>query len=172
MSASVIPTDLVVSGNISCGTLTVPANTVGNTQIQAPSPASAGIAATKVIHLIERVVATTPGSAVTTQTTLVHLVMGSSCTVTGVSAVCLVAPTSSDTVTVDVKFSASGSTSFATILSGTIGFSSSSVAGTVYSGSLSTTSLTQNGKLEVVITASGSSCQGLLVSIGLNETAN
>jgi hypothetical protein len=81
-----------------------------------------------------------------------------------------VLPTSSDTVTVDLQKSTGGG-AFASILTAAIQFTSSvGTLRTMLAASIATASLVQGDILEVVVTVSGSSGQGLCVELATSET--
>lgn len=170
MPLSTFQTDIAVLGNLSVNSISLPANSVNNAAVQTPSPASQGIAATKVLHLVVKEVTQVPTTAVVAATNLCHVVIGSSCTIQGVQVMTTTPPTSSDTVTVDVR-KASAGLAFATILSSTIGLSSTTAARTVVNGTLSTTTANPGDVFETVVTVSGTSCQGLIISLVLYESA-
>jgi hypothetical protein len=166
-----ILTGLSVQGQLTAQQFTPPPSCIGDNAVQTPSSGGLAIQAQKVIHLLTRQLATTPGSAVTSQTQLVHIVNGSSCQVVGVNAVALVASTGSDSVTIDVKNSPNASTTFTSVLSAPIVLNNSVAAGTVISGTVATTNVNANSKFEISIVASGTSTQGLLVDLVLYESA-
>jgi hypothetical protein len=165
-----IPNGLTVAGPISCQSIALPASTVSDVAVATPSPSSAGIQATKVLHLIQKNYGTVTTTAVTTATQPLHMVYGTSCTIQAVMVSVTTAPTGSDSVTVDVR-KGNTATAFASILSSALSITAADTARTVYTGTLTTTTASQNDCFEVVVTASGTSCEGLLVTLVLTEAA-
>lgn len=158
--------DVHVRGTLSATAMTIPASAVGNTQIAA----AAGIAASKLEHQFAVRYATNHGTAVAAATQPLHIVHGVTGEIVAVEVTCTTAPTSSDTVTVDVQKSTGGG-AFATVLSGTVGLSSSSTARVVYAGTISAANTVDGDILQVVVTVSGTTCQGLCVVVTVREDA-
>ena len=167
MALSVLSGDLQINGNLYATGFTPPAASVADATISA----TAGIQATKVIHAFPIRHMTVAGTAVANAVQPMHIVgAAAGATVYAFKCTLLVVPTSSDTIVVDLKRSTGGG-SFATILSSPITFNSSSTALTVVSAGLSTTALNQNDLLELAITGTNSTGQGLLAVISLREGA-
>lgn len=163
MAQTTLPTDLRVQGNISCTTLTPPAGSITDAAIVA----GAGVQYTKVVHYFPVRYETATGTAVTAATRPVHIARASG-TIVAAKAYCTVAPTSSDSVTVDIQ-RGNQSTAFATILSSTIVLNSSDANRQVNDGVLSTTSYSADDEFQVVVTVSGTTGQGLCVVLYLAE---
>lgn len=166
MSQDIFGGDVYIRGTLTAGTITLPNSTVTNASVLA----SAGIAATKIEHQFPVQYHTAAGSAVSTATHPLHIVQGTTGEIVSVQVTCTTAPTSSDTVTVMLQRS-TGAGAFANALTGNISLSSSSTARVAYSGTLSVTDLVVGDILQVVVTASGTSCQGLCVVVMLREDA-
>lgn len=168
MAQSTVQSDLLVMGNLSSLTLTLPVNSVTDPSVVQ----GANIQATKLQH--QRVMTyntSTSGTAIANNTTCVYSVIASAgATVTAVKMVINVVPTSTDTVVCDVQRS-TGLGAYSTILTSPITFNSSSTAKSVVTASLATTSLNQNDLLQVVITGTNSSGKGLLISIYTSENS-
>lgn len=164
MAQMTVPNDLRVSGTITCTNFAPPAACITNTAIQA----AAGIEATKVIHQFPVRYQTADGSAVAAATVPIHVAYKAG-TIVAVEAMCIDAPTSSDTVAVDIQ-KGNQSTGYATILSGTIDFDNSSANREVIAGTLSTSSYADGDSFQAVVTVSGSTAQGLCVILWLRET--
>lgn len=163
MAQTTLPTDLRVSGTITCTNFSPPSACITNAAIVA----DAGIEATKVVHQFPVRHNTATGTAVTASTVPVHIARAAG-TIVAVQAFCTVAPTTTDTVTVDVKLG-SQSVSYATVLSSTIQFSSSTSDKEVKNGTLSTSSYASGDEFQIVVTVSGTSGQGLCVVVWLRE---
>jgi hypothetical protein len=162
---STLEGDTFVRGALSAKTLAIPPGTITDAAVSA----SAGIAATKVVHQFPARVSQASGSAVVTRTELVHVVRGATGAVTGFEVACAVVPTSTDTVVVDLQKSTGGG-AFASVLSSTITLNSASTVRTAYAATISAASLVDGDVLQVVVTATGASCQGLAAVATLRET--
>lgn len=160
-----IDDDFYVAGTLGARTLSIPAGTI----VDAAVSASAAIAATKVVHQFPVQYAVASGVAVATISIPLHIVRGATGTVVGIEVTCTQAPTSSDTVTTNLHKSTGGG-AFATILTGNISLSSSSTARVVYAGTISSADLVDGDILMAVVTATGTSCQGLCVVVTLRES--
>jgi hypothetical protein len=184
MSQTIFPIglDFLFQGNVSLGptgSLTLPANSVGNAQI----PAVAGVSASKIANFpvakdySQSPGATGSGTAIVADSKDVHVggpnATGGGGIIDGIQmAITGALPQSTATVTVDVQKASAGGTSYATILSATVVFSTSSAAaGTVVQASLATTTYTAGDKFRVIVTLGGSGTQGqgLLVGLRLRE---
>jgi hypothetical protein len=161
MSNSVIASDVFVAGSLSSRTFTPPSGSITNDSIAG----SAGIAASKLVHRfpVTKRIAGTVGSV----TEIIHI-HHAGATVAAVDVLCGTHPTSSDTVTVDLK-RGSASVSYTSVLSGVVTLNSSSANKTPYSGTITSATSVTADSLQVVITASGSSCADLVVSIWIEE---
>lgn len=160
---SSINSDLRVNGSFTCESFNCPDGALDNAAIVA----GAAIDASKVNHRIHKTHVTAPGTAVTAATSLVHVATVAG-VLTSVKAVCVVAPTTTDTVTIDVKKSTAGG-AFATVLSGTIVLDNANTNLVVENGSIASDDYVANDIFEVVVTVSGTSAQGLIVSLCFEE---
>jgi hypothetical protein len=158
--------DIFVAGSLSSRQFTAPSGSITNDSIQG----AAGIDASKLEHQHAVRYSQKAGSAVVSETMPVHIAHAGG-TIVAVQVVTVVPPTSSDTVTVSVS-AGNASTVYASVLSGAVSLSSSSVARTVYSGTITSAAYAAGDSLEVVVTATGSSCQGLCVILTLREDAS
>lgn len=161
--------DFYVNGNLSSKTQTYPAGSVTNASIVA----SAGIAASKVIHQFQvggQLVA--PGTVVDDMNQLLHVVYGATATIVRAEAfITTVASSSGSTINVDLHKSTGGG-AFATICSGTVTFTSTYSVRVPYALTLSNASLVDGDILQAVITTPNSSAalpQGLFLSVLLYE---
>ncbi len=112
------------------------------------------------------------GTAIVAGNAALH-VAGNTGTVRAVYAAItgLIATGGDRTVTIDVKKSTAGG-AFATILTGTIGFTNGSTLLTTTSGAITTTAYSANDIFQVVVTvagAAGNQAQGLVVTVHFNE---
>jgi len=161
---SIINSDLFVSGALTSKTFTPPAGSITDASVIA----AANIAATKLIHQFP--ITYRAAGTVATATTIVHQHKAAAA-IAQVSVMAGTTPTSSDTVTVDIKKAPSGSSTFATILSSTVVLNSSSVACIPQTATITGTTSAAGDTLEIVVTVSGTSAQNLLVTIWTQEQA-
>lgn len=155
--------DIFVNGNLSSSSFTPPSGSISNTAIAG----NAQIDATKVVHQFPLFFSVKNGTAVTTTTELIHIARAAG-TVVAIEVATPTPPTSSDTVVIDLeKGSAAGA--FASILTSPHTLNSSSVAKTVYSPTVSSAAYVDNNLFQVKLTVSGSSCQGIIVTVWLRE---
>jgi len=164
-----IRSDIVYTGSIAFGgSLTLPANTIGDTQANAGSP----LGASKTVHRHAVRQLQADGADVASQTTLVF-VARAACTITDARVRLSTAPTGGNKqFTVDIKKAASGSVSFSTILSAVFTVDNTKSNGQILTGTLSATTMAAGDALQIVITASGSTGsqgQGVLVQITVDE---
>ncbi len=116
-----------------------------------------------------------PATTIAAYTSILHIVRGGEGTLLGFeAAICGTVPTGDHTVTVDLKKS-TGAGAFATVLSSTIGFDSSSVLRTAVAAVINPVSLSlvDGDILEVVVTVAGSTSSqgaGLSVTLTYEET--
>jgi hypothetical protein len=151
--ATVLVGDLLVKGRISSWSLTPPASAISNSHVAS----DAAIAATKLLHLISQT-----DEIYASGTTVAALAAGKACyiakgpgTLTDVRAyVYTPANDVSRTVTVDLQKSTAGG-AFATVLSGTVGFTNSSVALTLVTGTISTPSYVAGDLFRWVVSVAG-----------------
>lgn len=156
-----------VDGHFSARSMGIPAGTVTDAAVSA----SAGIAATKLEHQHALTYSQAGGADVVSATVPIHIFRGAA-DIVAVEVVPIVAPTGGDKeFTVDVQLGNAGS-AFASILSAAVEVDASSVARTIQSGSLSTTTAADGDTLQVVVTASGSTGsqgQGMIVTVWVRE---
>jgi GH43 family beta-xylosidase len=157
--------NLHVQGTISARTINLPADSVNNAAVIA----AAGISASKVEQQHSVRHETADGTAVAASTNQVFIAYGATGTVVAFRVACTVAPTGADTVTVDLQKSTGGA-AFATVLTGVVTLNVSSVARVVQSGTISATSFVAGDIFRIVVTASGTSCQGLIAQAVLRES--
>lgn len=172
MATSVIQGDLHATGRITAGSLSVPSGAISNVQVASNSQ----IEATKLQH--QRVITYVlggPASTVTADTKIVHVVKGTG-SISSVSASLVTPPTTTNVVHVDLKkgnatTALAPASTFASVLAATIDFDNTSTALTVVDGSVSSPTVAAGDHLEIVVTATGTSAEGLTVSIVVNEAA-
>jgi hypothetical protein len=161
---SYLPGDLQVAGRIMCGSFTPPADCVTNNTVAA----DAGIEASKVIHQAPIRYEQAVGTAVVAETRGLFIARSSGEIVDFEAAIIgAIATDVSRTISIDVKKS-TGEGAFATILSATLDFSSSSVLRRNYPATVSAVSYIDGDIFEVVVTVaggSGSQAQGLLCTL-------
>ncbi len=153
-------------------TISLPNNTVNDADVQTPS-AGQGINATKVNHAVEiayRQNATGDKAATAAADAGSNVYSARNAgTIVGVRAFSAAAATGGDSVTVDVRKAANGSTSYTTILSSVITLNSGVAANTDTAGTLNVFTYAAGDKFEVIVTASGTSVKGLGVVLDLFE---
>lgn len=164
---NVIDSDLLVQGNIIIsggGTIALPANAVGNTQVSAASP----LTVDKSVQQINCVYAQKHGAVVADDTgTFIHGALAAG-VVHSIQAWVRVIPVGAATVTVDLKKNGT------TVLTAVITLDSGNVAYTVEIGAITTTAYVAGDFFEVVIDATaggGTLPQGLGVEVVFRETA-
>ncbi len=148
-----IESDLLVVGTISATGDNLPSTgTITNTHVSA----SAAIAATKVQQQRNVTVELYgPTTAVAALTKWVASVRGVTGTLIAVkSAIAVVATGADRTITVDLQKS-TGAGAFATVLSGTMGFTNVSAVRTFVAGTFSVATLLAGDILEVIVTVAG-----------------
>jgi hypothetical protein len=165
LTQSVHQGDLYINGSLSSKTFTAPDASVTNAMIAA----SAGIAATKVVHQIPVRYSSAVGSAATSATQVIHIARTAG-TINSIEVVAETAPTSTDTVTVDLK-AGNSSTAYASVLSSVVTLDNTTSDREVVAGTISTADYSDGDSLELVVTVTGSSCEGLCVLVNLFETA-
>lgn len=163
MSQVTFPNDVFVQGSLSARTFTPPLGSVGNSAIAA----AAGIEATKVVHQFPLNYSQPSGSAVAAATLPVHIAkaVGS---VVSIEASLDTPPTTTDTVTIDLHKGNAGS-GYASILSAPIVLDNANVARAPEVGTVSSGTLADGDILRLVVTVSGTSAQGLIVTITARE---
>lgn len=167
MATNIFQGDLQVSGNVVAGGI-ISSSTgwITDSQVQA----NAAIAATKIIHQEQHAVqlfgSTTTVAALTL---LVGGIRGTTSSLVEFWAAPITPPTTTDTVHVDLQRSTGGA-AFATTLAATIAFTSSSVARTILTAT-PTSTLVQGDLLQIVVTVTGTSAQGLIAGFTTRESA-
>lgn len=166
MPTSVIQGDLHVSGRVTSGSLTLPSGVVSNAQIASGTQIDASKSQQqRVVHYALG----GPASTVTADQKVVHVIHGAGA-IAGVTAALITPPTTTDTVTVDIK-KGNATTAFTSVLSSVITFSNTSIVRDIQDGSVATPTVADGDLLLVVVTATGTSAEGLVVSIVVNEAA-
>jgi hypothetical protein len=170
MATDTINNDLRVNGDLSARTMTLPAGSVGNTQVQA----AAKVAASKLEG--EFNLAHSQAGTVAAATQYLRIIRGAAATLVAVEAsVTEAVATGADrTVTVQVERSTGGG-AFASVLTAAIVFNNASTLRAVVAGVLSTTALADNDIIRVTVAvagAAGAQATGLLVCITLREDAD
>jgi len=151
---NVIPGDLQIKGAlILSGTTTLPASTVTNAAVAS----GAAIDASKLLHMVN--VPTqlfAPATTVTALTQDCYIAKGIG-TLTSVRAAIngAIATGADRTVTVDLQKSTAGG-AFATVLSGTVGFTNASVLRTLSTGTISSATYAAGDLFRWVVTVAGS----------------
>ncbi len=140
----VIPSDLYVSGRISCQYLTIPAETVSNDNFTTDT--SKRLATTKQVHQHNRTHSQANTTA-TSETRVLAEVRGATGTLKGFTAGSIVPCTTGATITVDLRKNGT------TVLTAVITLNGSSVAYVSQTGTFASTSLVQGDVLTAVITA-------------------
>ena len=143
--------DVIVNGNLAMGSVTLPDSNI----IDAMVSGSADIGAAKVRHQHAVMYTVNTGTDVVTATRVIHIAKGDG-VIAAVEVVCETAPTGGDKdFDVNIhKGNAGGA--YATILSGDITMNSSSVARTIQTGTLSTTTYLDGDQFKIIITTGGS----------------
>lgn len=172
MANTTLDGNVYVAGALSANSFSPPANSIGNAAI-ATGATGSYIAATKVQHqqsVNEELFG--PAVAVTAVTKWVYIVRGATGTLVSVEAAIAVVASGADrTITVDVHKS-TGAGAFATVLSGTIGFTNVTAVRTPVGGTISSTALVDGDILEVIVTVAGSAgnqATGLTCTLNIRE---
>lgn len=157
-----------INGFSVSGTGNIPDGVIVDRMMSSASPAGP----TKVQHQFSigpgELFAT--ATAVSAVTKYIWVTKGTAGTIQSISAAITgTVPTSSDSVTVDLKKSTGGG-ALSSVLSATITLNSSSVLRTAQSGTISSASTVAGDLLAVVVTVSGSSGAGLVVTVTVSET--
>ena len=164
MSVTVLPTDLVVQGNLVANSMTIPASAV----VDATVGAAANIAGSKIQQTIRKTFAQASNATVSAITEPIYLVIGANTTIQAVSAGMVVVALTPDTCTVDIKKNGTS------ILASAISLTSSQTARQAVVGSIVTPAGVVGDLYEVVITpghTSGTLGQGVFVEFKAYETA-
>lgn len=153
MAQSIQNSDMHVNGALSCNTFSVASATITDAMISATAGISASKSKVRTVIPIEIAGPTTTIAAVSK---LLNVLRAAG-TLVALEAYVVTKATGTDrTVTVDLHRSAAGG-AFATVLSGTIGFTSGSTNLTPSAATFSATSLADNDILKLVVTVAGSS---------------
>ena len=157
--------DILFRGYVSLtGGVNLPAASVADANVAA----DAAVAATKLQHQHRAAYAQESATGAASESRTIHVVVGATGTLQKFSAGCVVANIGDDTVTVDLHING------VTALSAVITLSSSESAYDVVDATLSTTAVTVDDVLEVVITAvhaTGTLGKGVFASLDLFEDA-
>jgi hypothetical protein len=164
MAQSTFGSDLFVQGSLACTSFTPPNSCITKSAVVA----NAQLEASKLEHRYCRSLTQVSGSAVVASTYPLHICRAAGTVIAVEALVFGVVPTGADTITIDVHKSTGGG-AFSTILSGTIVLDVASVIRVPEVATISSSTLVDNDILELVITVSGTSGQGLLVNLWLNE---
>lgn len=167
MATNILDGDVRTTGEHSAGSLVSESASLTNAMFS--SAASARLVAEKVVHRFALDYRQNNGAAIAAATVPLHICRGTATAIQLKGAITGVVPTGADTVTVDIQKS-TGAGAFATIMSATMQFSVASVLRTVVnSTSFSSTSFAAGDIIAVVVTVSGSSGQGLMVTLEIDE---
>lgn len=151
MAQSIIDGDVIIQGNLSPGSITLPDSNI----IDAMVSGSADIAATKVRHQFPVMYTVDTGTDVTTKTRVIHIAKADG-DIAAVEVVCETAPTGGDKAfTVDIQKGNAGG-AYATILSSVVTMNNSDADRTLNTATLSTTTYLDGDQFKVIITTSGS----------------
>lgn len=164
MATSNIQGNVNITGHLSAGSMTVPANTVLDDNVRS----DADIEATKLQHQHQITRALSPhATAASTKREVLHSVYGATGTITSFSVGATVAPTGGDSVVVDLLKNGT------TVLSGTVTLDSGNSNFVPEDGTVSVTSLVAGDVLEVnVSSVSGTTCKGLYARLVVREKAS
>jgi len=162
---STLQGDYYIAGNVSAQSMTIPAGTIKNADVLA----NAGIDYTKLEHKHPIRYSQKAGTAIVSETHIVHIAPAPGEVLT-IRVACITPPTTTDTVEVDLKLG-NAATPFASILTAPIELDSASVTRTVYSAVPSSPDYVAGDQLEIVVTVTGSSAQGLAVNVEVSEAA-
>lgn len=146
------PGSVHIVESLQCGSFTGPAGFLRNEQVNA----AAAIGAEKLVHMVNAEAELFgPTTSIAALTKLIHIGKGAG-TIAAFRAFIVTVATGADrTVTVDLQKSTAGG-AFATVLSGTVGFTNGSTALTLVSGTLSSTTYVASDLFRVVVTVAGS----------------
>lgn len=152
---TIFANDVVFNGSASFSqSPSFPSGAITNSQISA----SAAIGAEKVVHEFAQghEIFAEGVSITTVASRLLHATRGASGAVVGLDAFMTTAPTSANcTVTIDLQKAASGTTTFATVLSAPLVLGSTSTTHTRYSPTISASTKTTGDLFRATITTAG-----------------
>lgn len=150
---NVVPGDLQVKGVLMPTGLAAPAGFLTNTMVNS----AAAIDASKLLHMVNRGVELyAPTTSVAAVTKLAYVAKGVGSLSVVRAFISVVASDVSRTVTVDLQKSTGGG-AFATVLSGTVGFTSASSVRTLVSGTISSATYAAGDLFQWVVTVAGGS---------------
>lgn len=163
MDLGLLPIDLQIAGRLIAGSITYPSGQLGDDAVQA----AAGLSASKLQHQHQPcAVLCDHATAAAAKRVQLHRVKGATATVVSFHAVCSVAPSGGDSVTLTLKKNGS------TILSASVTLNNTTVAFTAVAGTVSTPDLVAGDVLEAEISAvSGTSCKGVSCHAVIREAA-
>jgi hypothetical protein len=152
-------------GNIRfTGTITVPSGSISASDIDTSTP----FVGSATQHQFPVWFSTITGAAATTSSEVIYIAKESA-TVIAFDAAADVAPTSSDTVTIDLQLSTAGG-AFATVLASPIVLDNTSVDRVAEPASLSgSPALVAGDLLRIDLTVSGTTAQGVIARAKINE---
>ncbi len=164
---NIIQGDLIVQGTVSASAMQYPAASLKDSHFSAVT--GDRLTAAKAVHQFPISYYQKEGAAVAAETATLHIAKGAGTLVSVQAVITGVVPTTTDTVTIDIKKSTAGG-AFATLLTGTIVLDVSSVIRTPESGTpVATPTYAAGDLIEIVVTVSGSSGQGLAVTAFVQE---
>ena len=167
MSQTVMPNDLLVSGNITSKTMNIPAGAVNDAAVAA----AAGVQASKLQHQHECEYSQPGAQNAAVERKVVHIVRGATGLVGDFQVGARVAATGNATATIDLQSNG------VSLLTGQITLDSTTAAYVLKAGSLAAGALTlaAGNVIEVVISAvnagSGALAQGLFAEANIREDA-
>lgn len=163
MATIQIPDNVILQGNLNVtGTITVPAGSFPGTQLSTVTTAPTNT----LRHQHSASFAQGSAATATAATQVVHIVRGLTGTIKEVAAGMIAANAGAATVTVDVKKNGT------TVLTSPVSLTSATASGLVVLGAITTTTLAQGDRLEVVITAAaggGTLGTGLFARVTVDE---
>lgn len=160
--ASTLGEDLIVRGAVSCASFNVSSASINNSMITTPGSGGDYIGAAKIKPRVPVGTAQADGTLSTGEARLFSAYAAGSIVQLNIS--CDTAPTSSDTVIVDLLKSTAGG-AYASVLSSTYTLNSSSVNRTVYQATISGTSFIAEDLYKVTWTVSGTSAADLCITL-------
>lgn len=164
-------TNVLVQGNFTARSMTLPTACVGDGQVQT----GADVAAEKLIHIHAIPYnAQVPGSAIVAATVDLHIAKAAGNLMSLEAAITGAIATGADrTVTIDLHKS-TGAGVFATVLSATIVFTNVSVIRTRSTATISSAAFIDADIFRLIVTvagAAGAQAQGLIVTLRFNQKA-
>jgi hypothetical protein len=160
---STLYTDIYVAGTLAARTLVPSSGCVTNDSIEA----LAGIDFTKVVQKFPVRYSQKHGTAIVDEAHTIHIAAAAGIIV-AIDVSCTVAPTTTDTIEVDIQ---KGNTAgvFSTILGSVVTLDNTSVERTVYPATISDDVYADDDSFAVVVDATGTSAQGLIVTVWFAE---